>query len=607
MQGKDDRFDVIVIGAGIAGVTTALELAKIEDQGKKLRIALIEAGSEVLPATCSTQNECNKLHTGMHYLADLETAKKCLESAIEFAKKYPTFIAGREFTPNPCLGRHYILDKSTVSPEQAREVAEYLKKLYAEKVAEDPSNKVFGEPEEFIQELSREQYDFISDSIPFRDDKGNIVGTTAVAMAFQTAEAQVNIPKLQKHLQQQVLDTENITFIPNTYVTNIGLTSDHFGYYICTKSTELDRGIVPPLEANAIVNCSWQNAAVLDKGVESHFDKTDSNNSKGVNRVKVSIEIELPQELQHLNTSLFSTGPFFSFTNLGNGKAILTSERLTNIDFYPDGMEMPADIKENIEKLRSTPMSDMAKGLAESIIDDCADCLKDKYRALLLQTKSKEIKIHVGIVNIPGLKKEYTKKDIYSQDSVIHSRKSDGIVHKSLGYISHLSAKMTYAGRNPEKVKSMIDKDLELIENYEALVNLIVPQLKLTDAYATQDVAGIEQLLYVEFRQQMLEIIYSEDINPKTLTTLEGTCDGSLRSKVENLITEILQSKKNNGEIYQSKPRNAFFSPPANALTGTAARRRDNTDQTLRKDMLTTTNTKPGSNGPNTDTLKLNL
>ena len=58
------HFDVAVIGAGIAGTFTAIQLAK----QLGLKVALIEKESKILPASSTTMNQCYKLHTGVHYI-----------------------------------------------------------------------------------------------------------------------------------------------------------------------------------------------------------------------------------------------------------------------------------------------------------------------------------------------------------------------------------------------------------------------------------------------------------------------------------------------------------------------------------------------------------
>ncbi|STX52394.1 Uncharacterised protein [Legionella busanensis] len=592
VSNNEGKYDFVVIGAGMAGINAALKLNNLTINGRKPRIALVEAGSEVLPSTCSSQNECNKLHTGMHYLADKETALKCLENAIEFAKEFPDFMASRPgFKDNPCLGRHYLLDKSQVPLKAAEDVIEALIEFYKEKIKEDPANKVFGEPEDFIRELDREKYSFISTSIPYRDEEGKIVGTTSVLKAFQTTEPQVDIPKLQKHLQSEINNNKNITFIPNTYVTSMGSTSDHLGYYICAESRKQDggKGGEPiRLEASQIINCAWENAAFLNKGLESSASKPPHKDSQGVNRVKVSIEVKLPEKLSHINTSLFSTGPFFSFTNLGgNGRAILTSEYYTNIDSYPTGIEMPVDLEKRIENLRKTSLNEDAKQLAIAIIKDCAECFTDEFKLPLLELVRKEledqaaeveidsekkIKIHVGIVNITGLQKEYTKKDIHSLNGIMHQRRSIGVTETDLGVVTFLASKMTNAVAGARKAIEIIVEHMYLQEKYNQLAKLIKDKLLLLPrAWDENDMAEINHLLYIDFKQRIREVI--ESIDYAVGKDIYGTL---LESKAEKLTKEILKFKDNKQAILTSPRRDGFFSPANTDAEATAGTGRTN-------------------------------
>ena len=68
---------IVVIGSGISGTLTALELAENH------QVILIEAAHEVLPNSCTSRNQCFKLHTGMHYFGDIQTAKALRKAASE--------------------------------------------------------------------------------------------------------------------------------------------------------------------------------------------------------------------------------------------------------------------------------------------------------------------------------------------------------------------------------------------------------------------------------------------------------------------------------------------------------------------------------------------
>lgn len=76
---------IAIIGGGIFGVVTAINLAK---QG--LRIDLYEQDSDILQR--ATANSQNRLHLGLHYPRDLETAIQSKSGFTKFKNKFPTAI-----------------------------------------------------------------------------------------------------------------------------------------------------------------------------------------------------------------------------------------------------------------------------------------------------------------------------------------------------------------------------------------------------------------------------------------------------------------------------------------------------------------------------------
>lgn len=73
--------DVIVIGGGIFGCLTSIELAR-----KGFRVQLHERNSEIM-AGASFNNQ-NRLHLGYHYPRDLETAAQCQKGFDTFKSKF---------------------------------------------------------------------------------------------------------------------------------------------------------------------------------------------------------------------------------------------------------------------------------------------------------------------------------------------------------------------------------------------------------------------------------------------------------------------------------------------------------------------------------------
>lgn len=73
---------VIVIGGGIHGVTSAIELAE-----NGFDITLVEKHHDILCGTSGATH--NRAHLGYHYPRSLETAKECINGLAYFKKVYP--------------------------------------------------------------------------------------------------------------------------------------------------------------------------------------------------------------------------------------------------------------------------------------------------------------------------------------------------------------------------------------------------------------------------------------------------------------------------------------------------------------------------------------
>lgn len=436
-------FDVIIIGCGFSGVFAALKLPT------NLNILLIEQGAEILPITSSSYNQCYKLHTGLHYAKDIETAEICLRHAIEFAKEYPQFIAGNHDPWSPWRrGRHYFMSTSSISREDAERITTHLQRIYSDLPKED---QVFGDPEHFMKFIDPIHYPHIEASIPVFNKDEEII-QTSVLFGVETGESQIDIDPLKAHLKEQISKRENITFLPNTSVTNIAYHPTQFGYIV--SSVNRDNHAIN-FETVSIINCAWDNIEKLDRKIG--FDILDENR---VIRVKASTLVQLPQELQNMNTCIFSSGPFCSITVLPGSKAILTSEHSTNLAFFNAGLDSPP---EEIQKLLDTMNLHHPAGLAlaQQIRQECAAYLTNDLKNLLIDAPILELRF--GFVKIIENNQQYTSQSIYEDDSAIHARKNTGIEVRDLGYISNSGMKMTYTLGNAVNIEPILTEHLKIM------------------------------------------------------------------------------------------------------------------------------------------------
>lgn len=439
LESKVSDNTILIIGAGLSGAFAALEAAR---RGR--RVFLIDQGNQVIPDSSSSYNECYKLHTGLHYAGNVKTAVKCLEDSIAFAKSIPAECLAGQLNEPWRRGRHFVMSNSLFPAEHVKQVALLLQKRYAELVAQDPKNKVFGEPKEFIKFLSEADYPYVAKNISFSDSTKLKRQNIKVVLGIETGESQIDIKKLREHLKQEIKSNSKITFIPRMRVINLAHLPNQLGYAV-TVAGPTGRQVwhVPD-----IMNCAWQNIESLSK--QLGFYTPDENR---VIRVKVCTLVKLPKSLEKVNTCIFSIGPFVSITNLGNGEAVLASETTTNVGHYKAGTDnLSPELAEIIKKPLNIHTGKGAS-LSEKILRECASYLPD-----LAQAKVLEVMLgYVKMVNIPtpynGL------SSLFEQHSPIHQRLERGVEVESgaLGYVANSGNKMTYTVRNAQEACNILD------------------------------------------------------------------------------------------------------------------------------------------------------
>ncbi len=526
------EYDVIVMGGGLAGTLTALQIAQEHKDFKVLLLEKEEVKDDqgLLPASCSSANACDKIHLGFHYFQDLETAIQCLEKSVEFAQTFPNFIVGGEDLSAPeRRGYHFIMAKSNVD---AIGVAKELQLHYKNLVNQDPRNQVFGHPNEFVKILNANEYDFLADTIPFYNEKG-VKEDTKVILGLETAESQVDIPRLKQFLNNKIKQYPNIETRFGSEVEFVSPEAQQFGYVVHTTQKS------GPYKyfGKTIVNSTWANIELLDS--RSGFNLPED---KRVNRIKVSIDIELPEQLKGLHSCLFSSGPYCSITVLPNGIARLTSERVTNIAHYEPGQVPKEELKELLKSLNL----DHPKGIetANTILNDCASYFIDKYQKALLKAPIKAI--HVGIVKHVHLSHEYTKESIYKQSSDIHKRLFDGVESRDLGFWVNAGMKMTYTASNAIKTTKQIESDLNKINLFNDFCRKIKKELWQKKPV---DINGkkLNRLLNVNYRKLILHYMTQCDFKEEEYLRFTKTITNEIMQRL-SFLTSIkcgfLQKRK---------------------------------------------------------------
>lgn len=475
----EEEYDVVIIGAGFAGSFTAIEIAK-----RGLKILVIDPNSELIGTNSSSNNECFKLHTGAHYIGDMETAEKCLRDSVAFAREFPGFLLGQEGQPWR-RGRHYIMSNSIVPPKIARERLLDLQQIYKTLVEENPNNQVFGSPTSFLRFLEKSEHTEIASSIPFTD-KDNNVSQINIALAVETPESQVDINKVRRHLTMGFKRHPNISHLSGHKVETLTFSPNDLDYYV--QAINVTAGGRVRYKTKAIINCAWQNAEFIDTQL-GYYIPDDR-----IIRVKASVLVELPPTLTNIHTCIGSIGPHFSITNLGDETAVITYEPVTNVGFYRSGDKINDPFLKEVMKGNLSLNSGAGKTLTDNIMKGVA-----LYVPELKQATPQEIR--VGYVKtFVGTTERYS---LYDSDSPIHRRREDGVETAGLCYLRHSAMKMTYSQENARKISVALAEHLVIREKLLALILAVKNQVQsLLPSYSTA------LLLYHVFRDFLLENIH---------------------------------------------------------------------------------------------------
>jgi len=411
---EEKKAEVVVIGGGIAGVASALQLAK-----SSVKVTILERYT--LFSGSSGRNPGRMGH-GFHYF-DLDTAIKYLEASIAVQKEYPEFLVGGELEfKHPIRhGRYYITRDSHHSYLEVIQKYRKIQEHYAKMVADDPSNMVFGSPESFIRELEVSEY-------------ADMVDLDKVEGAVETNEHLFSWPKFSKYLREVIARTPNIRLIEHAEVFDIiPRPSVDSRFKLKVKTLE---GL-QAFETDYMINASWENIEYLN-------DKAGIGYLPGfrTNRLKCLLEVTLPAELHDWNSAFFCMGSFCMFSNMGDGRGMITLADETNM-----AVSSVLKIDANIQRYLSGDIDLEEKDkISRKILDGASQYIPKLKDATIIGLKFGIVQT-MGHLDLASLKT--------SKESNHHVRNYDGIREEQQGLISNPAMKLFYFVSNAKKVEQL--------------------------------------------------------------------------------------------------------------------------------------------------------
>ncbi len=492
---------VAVLGAAMAGSLVALEfleqlnmLEKAEGEGQqKTVIHLFDQNESVLGKISTSSNQCFKLHSGMHYLNNLETAKKCLKASIEFAKKHPDclfqksnplrMLGDKDKYQDRRPGRYMIVEGGAVDMEDrvekdgkttkgARYIAEELRQCYKALIAEDPDNEVFGPWDQFIVEApSLNSYEFAPETIEYSKD-GVKVEERAIKGMFVVREAQIDIDKLRTKLTALLNKYIAIgRLVPHysTKVESINLDPNvhSLGYEI--EATNLkDASKLEPVCVKAVANCTWKDMLDIEQGLADMNMSLNENSGMDV-RGKLSVLVKLPAGYENYETVTFASGPYatITMTNLETREAVLTFSPKSDLEPYSAGQEKKPDWVQTLtpETLTINTVNPKTnQSYAQEIVKGCAGFLpKDKRTKFIEEVEVLELRL----AHVCSKKADIHSYDLEDANSPIHKRLESGIEERLLGIVRYACIKMTYGPQAAGEVTKILMQHLKQINKIE--------------------------------------------------------------------------------------------------------------------------------------------
>lgn len=434
--------EVVVIGGGIAGVSAALELAKDKDTS----VILIE--KKHLFWGSSGRNPGRMGH-GFHYM-DIETAKMYLHASVAVQRNYPDFLIGKDLPVDHPVrhGRYFVTKNSLYKFDQVMESYRALQTEYATMVQQDPANEVFGPPEKFLRVLDVHEY-------------SNYVNPDSVEGAVETAEHLFNWPEFSKHIRQLLEDHPRIRIYENMEVTYIHpRISRTVRFQIDTLSNSPITGELERFQfrTNFIINSSWENIDLLNESAGVSYI-----NRMRTNRLKCLLVVKLPESLVAVNSSFFCMGSFCMFSNMGDGRGMMTLADVTNM-----ATSFSKEIDANMKRYVNGDVSIEEKHtIGQEILQGIAKYIPDMARAEFID-------VMFGIVQTKG---ELNLSDLLDKKSAHHVRNYHGIREEYHGLISNPAMKLFYFIENATMVREFFDKQIKREKTHQKVFNLLTDSL----------------------------------------------------------------------------------------------------------------------------------
>jgi hypothetical protein len=447
--------EIAVIGSGVGGLIAALEFA---EDGKKVIVIerkqyLLDGASSVTPG---------RMGLGFHYVHE-DTAITYLRSTIEFVKKYkkevPMLRIGEQFSEEHFLrrGRYFIAKDSLFSKEQIFDTYAAIQNEYRRLCEESSENQVFGLPENLFRILDQSEY----------SDKVNL---DQVVCGIETAEQLLDWPSFRLFLIEKISNEKKITILTNCEIDSISFDPETQRHILIGNGQGEQDQFFYNIHSDFVINATWEYVQEITN--RAGFITSVSKEKERTNRLKILVEVALPESLKNANSMFFCMGPHCMFSNMGDGRGLLTYAPVTN--FMDDSaITMPDDMVRYLNANGSDQVQDkMARESKEygvKIINGVSKYIPEMNNAKLMT-------VRFGVVITKG------NVNIFDHNSPFHQRNYSGIEYNfPIGWINNTCMKLLYGYSNAVKLIEVQREHQAAKDSIPTLINEILEETKKTE------------------------------------------------------------------------------------------------------------------------------
>jgi len=294
--------DVVVLGAGLTGATTALALAK-----SGVNVVLVDQDQRPMNRA-SLRNE-GKIHLGFVFANDktLATARLMIQGALGFRQSLCRLAGERAKTLSVSTPFVYLVaEDSILSPDAIEDRYTEVASLYREHVRLHPELDYLGQsPTELFQAMPR--------SVVERH-----FSRERVAGAFQTAELAIDTGELALVIQEAILAESRIRVLLSHRVMSVERLNNRF------RVEGTSPGGTWRLESGQVVNALWENRFKIDRTVGLHHPPG------WLHRLKYRVIAHVPERLRSGPSATIVLGPY--------GDVVIRPDHTAFISWYPLGL-----------------------------------------------------------------------------------------------------------------------------------------------------------------------------------------------------------------------------------------------------------------------------